>query len=94
MVEVFKTNVNNPKNAKVLVGIIHRHFPAYSANFDLEDCDNILRVECTGTQPDAVCIIEALERRGYHAEVLVDNMGNPEDANNFDDHSYRNKTLS
>ncbi|MFO7826340.1 MAG: hypothetical protein R6V72_20560 [Cyclobacterium sp.] len=76
MVEVFKTNVNNPKNAKSLVDIIHGHFPAYKANFDLEDCDNILRVECTGTQPDAVCIIEVLERTGYQAEVLPDEMEN------------------
>ncbi|SHN22903.1 hypothetical protein SAMN04488057_11229 [Cyclobacterium lianum] len=79
MVEVFKTNVSHPKNAKSLVEIIHRQFPAYRANFDLEDCDNILRVECAGKLPHAPYIIETLQRTGFHAEVLADEKENQED---------------
>ncbi|QEC74501.1 hypothetical protein [Mucilaginibacter ginsenosidivorax] len=71
-VEVFKTNVNKRKYAKALLAEIHKTFAGYSANFDLEDCDNILRVQCnTGT----VCpntMILFLKRFGYYAELLAD----------------------
>lgn len=47
MVEVFKTNVEESVHACMLVDQIHKTFKNYKANFDLEDCDKILRVECT-----------------------------------------------
>jgi hypothetical protein len=47
MVEVFKTNVDNRDHAMWVVALIHKIFPDYQANFDLEDCDKILRVKCT-----------------------------------------------
>lgn len=70
MIEVFKTNVKDSKQAEALVKKIHRQFPASKANFDLEDCDNILRVECAGLTLDATAIIEVVKQGGYHAEVL------------------------
>lgn len=45
MVEIFKTNVNNKRLAKILLNALHNHFPACSFNFDLDDCDRILRVQ-------------------------------------------------
>ncbi|SHI73968.1 hypothetical protein SAMN05444280_105100 [Tangfeifania diversioriginum] len=69
MVEVFKTNVDNPEQAESLVRRIHRQFPAYRANFDLEDCDKILRVECPD-QINAERIIRLLAHTGRHATVL------------------------
>ncbi len=45
MVEVFKTNVNNNKVAKSILSLLKREFPNYKINFDLEDCDKILRIE-------------------------------------------------
>lgn len=72
MVEVFKTNVDNTKQAQSLVDKIHNQFPDYKVNFDLEDYDNILRVECAGYTLDSEAIIEMLEHVGYHAEVLPD----------------------
>jgi len=44
MIEVFKTNVKHADHAKILVDQIHTTFADYTANFDLEDCDRILRV--------------------------------------------------
>ncbi len=44
MIEVFKTNITCPEKAKQLVKQIHQNFAAYKANFDLHDCDKILRV--------------------------------------------------
>src|SRR6185436_12317587 len=43
-VEVFKTNVADPERAKWLVDQIERNFTNCKVNFDLDDCDRILRV--------------------------------------------------
>ncbi|MFD1604052.1 hypothetical protein ACFSJW_08905 [Flavobacterium artemisiae] len=45
MVEVFKTNVQKETDTNYIIAVIKRQFPAYKINFDLEDCDKILRVE-------------------------------------------------
>ena len=72
MVEVFKTNVRDAHYATLLVEQIHNTFANYAANFDLEDCDNILRVECKeGTIKPSV-IIDFLQSFGFIANVLPD----------------------
>jgi len=72
MVEVFKTNVKDPGQAQRLIQRVENEFKNCRANFDLEDSDNILRVECnTGVIP--VCTIsELLLTLGFVAEVLPD----------------------
>ncbi len=45
MVEIFKTNVRNKFDSNYIIAIIQRQYPNYKINFDLEDCDKILRVE-------------------------------------------------
>jgi hypothetical protein len=45
MIEVFKTNVNGTVHAKRIIDILLEHFPGNKINFDLHDCDKILRVE-------------------------------------------------
>ena len=45
MVEIFKTNVKRIDEAKRLIRRIEQHFPNYKTNFDLSDCDKILRVQ-------------------------------------------------
>jgi hypothetical protein len=45
MVEVFKTNVTDQKQAAMFLKILSLHFPHHKVNFDLDDCDKILRVE-------------------------------------------------
>ena len=47
MVEVFKTNVKDRDQAKMLIDQIQKTFTDFTANFDLEDCDKILRVKST-----------------------------------------------
>src|SRR6478609_6922826 len=47
-VEVFKTNVADPERAKWLVDQIERNFTNCKVNFDLDDCDRILRVVFEG----------------------------------------------
>ncbi len=45
MVEVFATNVEEVAKANRLVAVLQQHLPGCRINFDLEDCDRILRVE-------------------------------------------------
>ena len=70
MVEVFKTNVKVYRHATLLVREIMQCFDAYEANFDLEDCDKILRVQCTEGYIQPEPLIDLLKDFGFHAEVL------------------------
>ncbi len=72
MIEVFKTNVSDHITANLLLEEIHRKFFCYEANFDLTDCDNILRVSCSFGIVEPGLLIDLLEQYGYHAEVLPD----------------------
>ena len=74
MVEVFKTNVKNPGTARMLVRLLQRIFVKYEVNFDLEDCDNILRVKCETQEIHSGQIIHVLAELGFLAEILEDNV--------------------
>lgn len=71
MIEVFKTDVENHDQAMMLLEHIHRNFSGYKANFDLQDCDNILRVK-SASPIEAECLIDFLKNFGFHAEILPD----------------------
>jgi hypothetical protein len=71
MVEVFKTNVANQNQAQLLVDAIEASFSNYSANFDLDDCDRILRVVSNGLILQSA-VVTLLSAFGFHAEVLPD----------------------
>jgi hypothetical protein len=73
MVEVFKTNVKNKHKAKKIIDQIHKTFDGYFANFDLEDCDKILRIKYTGNSLRSSRLIELLKNWEVQAEVLPDN---------------------
>jgi len=72
MVEVFKTNVEHRVHAIMLIEQIRKVFPEYKANFDLDDCDRILRVTSTTGSVEACELIRLLEEQGFEAEVLPD----------------------
>jgi len=69
MVEVFKTNVQHHELAEQLVSILRARFSFYKINFDLHDCDKILRVE--GEQICVETIIKILSNHGLQCEVLT-----------------------
>ena len=69
MVEVFKTNVDQPEHSQMLIHRIRSHIPNGDINFDLEDCDKILRVEAENISVQV--IIKLLKQHGFHAEVLI-----------------------
>jgi len=72
MIEVFKTNVRNRSHAKMLVSQIHTAFGGYEANFDLDDCDNILRIKSITGTVQASRLIAFLRDFGFNAEILED----------------------
>jgi hypothetical protein len=70
-VEVFKTNVQKDAHARQLVKKLLALFHHCKINFDLQDCDKILRV--AGIAGIDICpekIIRVINRSGYQCEVL------------------------
>ncbi len=68
MVEVFKTNVQEDFQAQQLVNVLLRHLPDSKINFDLEDCDKVLRVE--GKNLVAVKLVTLVEENGFSCREL------------------------
>ena len=56
MIEVFKTNVLKKSQSKMLLCILSEAFPSFKINFDLSDCDKVLRVE--GDNMEALPIMD------------------------------------
>lgn len=63
IVEVFKTNVQKEADKNYIIAVIQTQFPDYKINFDLEDCDKILRIEGVDLQCDN--IIDYVNCLGY-----------------------------
>ena len=68
MVEAFKTNVQKKTESKMLLSILSEAFPSFKINFDLSDCDKVLRVE--GEDIQAVSIMILVKENGYNCEIL------------------------
>jgi len=68
MVEVFKTNVQKKVQSKMLLCILSEAFPSFKINFDLSDCDKVLRVE--GDNMEALRIIILVKEFGFKCEIL------------------------
>lgn len=68
MVEVFKTNIQEKKQAALVFEILAKHFPLFKINFDLEDCDKILRIE--GDCISHEIIIDIINTKGYQCHIL------------------------
>ena len=70
LVEVFKTNVLEEAPATELVTQLSTIFPSHRINFDLHDCDKILRVE--GVHIEETKIINVLKSNGFMCVPLED----------------------
>ena len=68
MVEVFKTNVQKKAQSKMLLRILSEAFPSFKINFDLSDCDKVLRVE--GDNMEALRIMILVKEYGFKCEIL------------------------
>ena len=68
MVEVFKTNVDLVEQSDIICARLLNLFPNLQINFDLDDCDRILRVQ--GKMIQVHKIISELKPIGFACEVL------------------------
>ena len=68
MVEIFRTNVDDHSQAQQIIMLLNHHFPAFIINFDLHDCDKILRVKGESIPVDEIETIVASQ--GYYCCVL------------------------
>ena len=68
LVEIFKTNVQEHAEAQKLVSLLHSHFPGTKINFDLDDCDKILRME--GINFKVSKVISLVKENGFHCSLL------------------------
>lgn len=69
-VKVFKTNVDEPSKAKSILNAIRENLPGSDPSFDLEDCDNVLRVECYTGKFKEQDIQAILANYGHSMEIL------------------------
>lgn len=70
MLEIFKTNVQEESDAKKLVQILKGVIPNAIINFDLNDCDKVLRVEAELVSTDEVITI--INSSGFSCKVIPD----------------------
>ncbi len=67
-VSVFKTNIQTQFQAQKIINILMGYLPKYKINFDLDDCDKILRVEGNFIEEDR--IIEKVSALGFEVFPL------------------------
>jgi hypothetical protein len=68
MIEIFKTNVQQRAEAEIIIGQLLQHLPGSRINFNLHDCDKILRIEGSDFHPDQV--IKIVQGNGFNCCML------------------------
>ena len=68
MIEVFKTDVEEASHAKNLVALLLQQFPGSRINFDLHDCDRILRIEGESFAVEKVMAV--VKENGFTCKIL------------------------
>ena len=68
MVEIFKTNVDDHSQAQQIITLLNHYFPAFAINFDLHDCDKILRIKGESIPVDEV--VNIVSETGFHCSAL------------------------
>ena len=71
MIQVFKTDVSDKKDAEEIFKMLQNVSPDYKINFDLDDCDKILRIE-SNENIDIENVICKIMESGYQVEILPD----------------------
>lgn len=67
-VEIYKTNIKTKKAANRVVKEIKDNLPNSRVNIDLEDCDNVLRVEAADV--NNVKLVNLVKAMGYRCDEL------------------------
>ena len=72
MVEIFKTDVKSRIRSKKIIAMLNKSFPSYKINFDLDDCDKILRIESQNGDIDIESIIKIVRRSSVEIDFIPD----------------------
>ena len=70
-VEIFKTNIDNSRNANVVTGLVHLNFPTVSASVDLYDIEHVLRVESEVDQINENELVEFVSNLGFQIQPII-----------------------
>lgn len=68
MVAVFKTTVDSHKDSREIIESLRKELKGSIINFDLEDCDNILRVEADSVNTNFVK--KVISEFNYQAKLI------------------------
>lgn len=71
IVETFKTNIEKPDAAQFIVEKLQELFPGFRINFDLEDCDCILRIESLSSEINVRRIMRCVRKFNFEIEALI-----------------------
>lgn len=71
IVEVFKTNIKSLDTSQFIIEKLKDLLPDAKINFDLEDCDCILRVETVCSEIDVNEIMHFIRELNFEIEVLI-----------------------
>ncbi len=61
-------------DAEKILMLLEQVYPGYRVNFDLDDCDHILRIKYEGGLPDIIGVTNIVFEAGFIAMVLTENM--------------------
>jgi hypothetical protein len=67
---IFKTNLNKPEHLNRVQPVLQNIPGIKRWNVDMQDCDNVLRIEATELSPRSVEAV--LQNAGYYCEELQD----------------------
>lgn len=70
-VVVYKTDIADRNTADRIIDAIHHLVPGCEASFDLDDCDNVLRIKFTNGNQKMEGITGIIENYGYQIENLL-----------------------
>ena len=68
MVEVFKTNIRKQAQSKMLLCVLSEAFPSFKINFDLSDCDKVLRLQ--GDNIEVLSIMALIQEHGFTCKIV------------------------
>ncbi len=68
MIYIFATSVQTDQDIEELKPYLNEKLPDAKWNFDIEDCDNIFRVDTPTLRAES--IVRLLSDAGYHCEEL------------------------
>ncbi len=72
IVEIFKTDVTDNNKGSVILRMLNEKFPSYIANFDLDDCDKVLRIESHSDDIDIESVIEFVSNLKTQITLIED----------------------